>query len=937
MAKVARALAITFVLVLSTLQAGNAGTSAWTQSGLSGSTITALEVSPNYLTDKTLFAGKNGGIYKSTDAGTSWTAVNTGISDLNITSITISPGYSADQTVFIGTNSGGVFKTTNRGSSWTAVNSGLPALGINGVAASPNYPSNHVVFAALSTGGVYRSTNSGSSWSADTIYGNIVWSFSPSPKSADTYVWASGDYGVLFTYVSSGTTWGRHDSTVVTNIAASYPDASSNYTIFGKGSNGYICKSVNGVPPSGCGLNYTLNCVALSRNYQTDTTVLAGTNANGIYISSNGGGNWSSFGTGLPATVKKVAMSTDLTVDQTYFAGTNNGVYVYAPGTDTLPPASSVTAPASGSYIKGASYNITGTANDTGSGVQKVEVGITPNGGATTWYNATGTTAWSYTWSLPADGRYTVQSRATDNASHTETPGVGVTLTVDKTPPVVSAGGGKTANLQFTQTATATDATVMTYAWTKQSGPGTVTFGSPTALSTTVSAGADGTYTLRFTATDAAGNSAYSEMQMIWDTTAPSFTITSPQDSAVLTGPGNPVTGTASDGVSGVQKVEVSTDGGATWGQATGTASWSFDWHIPHPGAYNVKARATDGAGNTGPSGAGVNVTAAAYGSPELQHYNWDGSSAGGDCTLCHLSPSVFLAPDYGSGPAVCFSCHNQTGIAHDGCASGASSHPVMVDVTSYGVCRKPTYGDITTGEYNNQPFARLKDGKRVVCATCHNVMRKAEDYGRVWELTTTGDHITYTLQNGGWSSYGKLVPRVYRDTTLWGSGGPAYSRTKKSYLVAPSEYTYNEVAGTIAFLSPQSASDYVYVTLDYPYLRASSEDNRLCSDCHAEATHKGNNCMACHQSHNTGNLAGIAGRVRTTDRTERDVMFLGYTKANSFADGDSTYDGICEVCHTATKYYRRDGGGFANHSGGVNYNGKDCTSCHSHSTGFAR
>ena len=66
-------------------------------------------------------------------------------------------------------------------------------------------------------------------------------------------------------------------------------------------------------------------------------------------------------------------------------------------------------------------------------------------------------------------------------------------------------------------------------------------------------------------------------------------------------------------------------------------------------------------------------------------------------------------------------------------------------------------------------------------------------------------------------------------------------------------------------------------------------------------------------------------------------VTFLRYTGLNSFADGNATRNGICEVCHIKTKYYRRDGSGFANHSGGVNYDRADCTACHSHSTGFAR
>ena len=162
-------------------------------------------------------------------------------------------------------------------------------------------------------------------------------------------------------------------------------------------------------------------------------------------------------------------------------------------------------------------------------------------------------------------------------------------------------------------------------------------------------------------------------------------------------------------------------------------------------------------------------------------------------------------------------------------------------------------------------------------------------------------------------------------------------TKDKKNYLVNPSEYTYDEKSGTVTFASLQTPSVYIYVTLEYPYARAGAQDNHLCSDCHTEKTHLGANCLACHRAHNTGNAVGIRQSVRAADMTTLDVKFLRYTGADSFADGDSTRSGICEVCHTQTKYYRRNGTGLANHSGGVNYNRKDCSSCHSHAAGFAR
>jgi hypothetical protein len=59
----------------------------------------------------------------------------------------------------------------------------------------------------------------------------------------------------------------------------------------------------------------------------------------------------------------------------------------------------------------------------------------------------------------------------------------------------------------------------------------------------------------------------------------------------------------------------------------------------------------------------------------------------------------------------------------------------------------------------------------------------------------------------------------------------------------------------------------------------------------------------------------------------------VGDTLYNSFADadddGDGTYDGICEVCHTQTDYHLNDGTGTAHNAG------RTCTTCHKHLQNF--
>lgn len=88
----------------------------WVQTnGPYGGKVNSLAVSGT-----NLFAGTwSGGVFLSTNNGTSWAAVNTGLTHTNVYSLAVS-----GTNLFAGT-SAGVFLTTNNGTSWTEVNTGL--------------------------------------------------------------------------------------------------------------------------------------------------------------------------------------------------------------------------------------------------------------------------------------------------------------------------------------------------------------------------------------------------------------------------------------------------------------------------------------------------------------------------------------------------------------------------------------------------------------------------------------------------------------------------------------------------------------------------------------------------------------------------------------------------------------------------------------------
>ena len=66
----------------------------------------------------------SGGVFKSTNGGGNWSAVNTGLTDTYVHALAIDPV--TPTTLYAGTEGGGVFKSTDGGGNWSAVNTGPP-------------------------------------------------------------------------------------------------------------------------------------------------------------------------------------------------------------------------------------------------------------------------------------------------------------------------------------------------------------------------------------------------------------------------------------------------------------------------------------------------------------------------------------------------------------------------------------------------------------------------------------------------------------------------------------------------------------------------------------------------------------------------------------------------------------------------------------------
>ena len=116
--------------------------------------------------------GKEFGIARSTNGGTSWTIVGLNLADQTIRRVipttTLEGG---NQVVLVGA-AAGVFRSADGGTTYTAVTNGIPAGSISDIVGDPGVPTR---FYAASNGTVYLSNDTGASWAVATGNGfNVV-------------------------------------------------------------------------------------------------------------------------------------------------------------------------------------------------------------------------------------------------------------------------------------------------------------------------------------------------------------------------------------------------------------------------------------------------------------------------------------------------------------------------------------------------------------------------------------------------------------------------------------------------------------------------------------------------------------------------------------------------------------------------------------------
>ena len=141
-----------------------AGINEWTRLGQDTGAVKALAVDPTNA--GTLYAAAGTGLFKSTDGGMSWSALNAA-PGCRVSALVIDPQDPG--TIYAASGDSGIFKSTDGGASWNPANSGLPPdnaghYGITSLAMDPQDPGTLYVGIGRDSGGVFKTTDGAASW-----------------------------------------------------------------------------------------------------------------------------------------------------------------------------------------------------------------------------------------------------------------------------------------------------------------------------------------------------------------------------------------------------------------------------------------------------------------------------------------------------------------------------------------------------------------------------------------------------------------------------------------------------------------------------------------------------------------------------------------------------------------------------------------------------
>lgn len=297
-----------------------------------------------------VYVGCDGGIYKSTNGGTSWSSVNNLISTLQFYRLASHP---TNESILLGgAQDNGVFRTTNKGSSsWSFVSTG------DGMECFYDYTNPNIVYYSTQQGSLnkstdggvnnwsdvsptwdvasawttpfamhvtdhtilytasnsfWKSTNSGSSWTniSPNAASQTIVSFDQSKVNTNNFIFAAGEYSKtpeLKVSTNGGVNWIDRTSKIPTpnnyiaRVVTDPTDANTMYFVRSGFGAGKVFRSTD-LGNSWTNISGNLPDVPCSDLFidPVNKAYMYVANDFGVYYTTNSGTSWSRLGNGMP-------------------------------------------------------------------------------------------------------------------------------------------------------------------------------------------------------------------------------------------------------------------------------------------------------------------------------------------------------------------------------------------------------------------------------------------------------------------------------------------------------------------------------------------------------------------------------------------------------------------------------------------------------------
>ncbi len=351
------------------------GCSTWNRSsaGLSAKTIWSLAV--DRVTPTVVYAGTESGVFKSTNGGQQWQSANDGIpEEERVQALAIDPQLSS---VLYAATDSGVYRSTDAAATWQPVTEEIGDNTVNALAIDPNNTS--TLYAAVGTQGVWQSTDNGDNWKPITRDLNeLVFTLAINPVNSRV-IYAGTGRGIYYSSTASQGWQPRNEGLIGTNVLllATAPQspgqayASTGLNVYRTTDSGENWLPVNwglvrpnilalAVDPLSADIVYAgtwysevyrsnnggqswhlvngglardapINALLVQHTTETQDkrtpgALYAGTNGAGIFVSTDGGIEWTAVSNGLDDLhVQVLALAP--TAEGTLYAGTNTGIY----------------------------------------------------------------------------------------------------------------------------------------------------------------------------------------------------------------------------------------------------------------------------------------------------------------------------------------------------------------------------------------------------------------------------------------------------------------------------------------------------------------------------------------------------------------------------------------------------------------------------------